>query len=107
MRASLAADWRVAGDNVRFGVTEILAGLVPAGGTSRLVSTVGLSKAKETPGEPLAGRARAGLITGIIGAVAGVVLTIVIFAAVPWDEIDSDPPDGVCDEDRFLQDPDC
>ncbi len=27
---SLAADWRVAGDNVRFGATEILAGLVPA-----------------------------------------------------------------------------
>lgn len=44
---SLAADWRVAGDNVRFGVTEILAGLVPAGGTSRLARTVGLSKAKD------------------------------------------------------------
>jgi len=44
---ALAADWRVAGDNVRFGATEILAGLVPAGGTSRLVDTVGLSKAKD------------------------------------------------------------
>ncbi|MGE2720462.1 enoyl-CoA hydratase [Mycolicibacterium celeriflavum] len=44
---ALAADWRVSGDNVKFGVTEILAGLVPAGGTSRLVRTVGLSKAKE------------------------------------------------------------
>ena len=44
---ALAADWRVAGDNVRFGATEILAGLVPAGGTSRLVGTVGLSKAKD------------------------------------------------------------
>ncbi|MCV7300526.1 enoyl-CoA hydratase [Mycobacterium barrassiae] len=47
LNLSLAADWRVAGDNVRFGVTEILAGLVPAGGTSRLASTVGLSKAKD------------------------------------------------------------
>ena len=47
LNLSLAADWRVAGDNVRFGVTEILAGLVPAGGTARLVSTVGLSKAKD------------------------------------------------------------
>ncbi|BBY90856.1 putative enoyl-CoA hydratase echA17 [Mycobacterium gallinarum] len=47
LNLSLAADWRVAGDNVRFGVTEILAGLAPAGGTSRLVSTVGLSKAKD------------------------------------------------------------
>ncbi|UUO00773.1 enoyl-CoA hydratase [Mycolicibacterium novocastrense] len=44
---ALAADWRVCGDNVKFGVTEILAGLVPAGGTSRLARTVGLSKAKE------------------------------------------------------------
>ncbi|KUI43897.1 enoyl-CoA hydratase [Mycobacterium sp. GA-1199] len=44
---ALAADWRVSGDNVKFGVTEILAGLVPAGGTSRLARAVGLSKAKE------------------------------------------------------------
>jgi enoyl-CoA hydratase len=47
LNLSLAADWRVAGDNVRFGVTEILAGLVPAGGTSRLTRAVGLSKAKD------------------------------------------------------------
>jgi enoyl-CoA hydratase len=47
LNLSLAADWRVAGDNVRFGVTEILAGLVPAGGTSRLARTVGVSKAKD------------------------------------------------------------
>ena len=44
---ALAADWRVAGDNVKFGATEILAGLVPAGGTTRLARAVGLSKAKE------------------------------------------------------------
>jgi enoyl-CoA hydratase len=44
---ALAADWRVSGDNVKFGVTEILAGLVPAGGTARLVGSVGLSKAKD------------------------------------------------------------
>ena len=47
LNLALAADWRVSGDNVKFGATEILAGLVPAGGTSRLVATVGLSKAKE------------------------------------------------------------
>ena len=41
---ALAADWRVSGDNVRFGVTEILAGLVPAGGTSRLARAVGLQQ---------------------------------------------------------------
>ncbi|SEH87386.1 enoyl-CoA hydratase [Mycolicibacterium rutilum] len=44
---ALAADWRVSGDNVKFGVTEILAGRAPAGGTERLARTVGQSKAKD------------------------------------------------------------
>src|SRR6201996_1040389 len=45
---ALAADWRVSGDNVRFGATEILAGLVPdGGGMARLTHTVGVSRAKE------------------------------------------------------------
>jgi enoyl-CoA hydratase len=47
MTLALAADWRVAGDNVKFGATEILAGLVPAGGTARLVDAVGCSKARD------------------------------------------------------------
>ncbi len=44
---ALAADWRVAGDNVKFGATEILAGRVPQGGTARLARTAGESKAKD------------------------------------------------------------
>jgi len=45
---ALAADWRVAGDNVRVGATEILAGLVPGGGgCARLAGTVGHARAKE------------------------------------------------------------
>jgi enoyl-CoA hydratase len=45
---ALAADWRVSGDNVRFGATEILAGLIPDGGAmARLARTVGASRAKE------------------------------------------------------------
>jgi enoyl-CoA hydratase len=45
---ALAADWRISGDNVRFGATEILAGLIPDGcGMARLARTVGVSKAKE------------------------------------------------------------
>ncbi|MHA7651412.1 enoyl-CoA hydratase [Mycobacterium sp. ML4] len=45
---ALAADWRVSGDNVKFGATEILAGLVPGGGgMSRLTRAVGSSRAKE------------------------------------------------------------
>ena len=37
----------MAGDNVKFGATEILAGLVPEGGTARLARAVGVSKAKD------------------------------------------------------------
>ncbi|MCG5434358.1 enoyl-CoA hydratase [Mycobacterium sp. MYCO198283] len=45
---ALAADWRVCGDNVRVGSTEILAGLVPTGGTSRrLTAAVGAAAAKD------------------------------------------------------------
>ncbi|MGH3576018.1 MAG: enoyl-CoA hydratase, partial [Mycobacterium sp.] len=45
---ALATDWRVSGDNVRFGATEILAGLIPdGGGMARLTRTVGVSSAKE------------------------------------------------------------
>ncbi len=45
---ALAADWRVSGDNVKFGATEILAGLIPGGdGMARLTRATGASKAKE------------------------------------------------------------
>ncbi|MBP2453283.1 enoyl-CoA hydratase [Mycolicibacterium lutetiense] len=48
MTLAMAADWRVSGDNVKFGATEILAGLAPrAGGGARLAQTIGASKAKE------------------------------------------------------------
>lgn len=45
---ALAADWRISGDNVKFGATEILAGLVPGGDAmARLTRMAGPSKAKE------------------------------------------------------------
>jgi enoyl-CoA hydratase len=45
---ALAADWRIGGDNVKVGATEILAGLIPGGGgMARLARTVGVSRAKE------------------------------------------------------------
>ena len=37
----------MAGDNVKFGATEILAGRVPQGGTARLARAAGESKAKD------------------------------------------------------------
>lgn len=44
----LAADWRVCGDNVKLGATEILAGrLSDTGGCDRLVRAVGPWRAKE------------------------------------------------------------
>jgi enoyl-CoA hydratase len=45
---ALAADWRVSGDNVKLGATEILDGLAPAdGGPVRLARAIGESKAKD------------------------------------------------------------
>jgi enoyl-CoA hydratase len=45
---ALAADWRIGGDNARFGATQILTGLIPDGcGMARLTRAVGASKAKE------------------------------------------------------------
>ena len=45
---ALAADWRVSGDNVKVGSTEILAGLAPtADATARLSGAIGASLAKD------------------------------------------------------------
>ena len=43
---ALAADWRVAGDNIKVGATEILSGF-PPGETDRLARAIGESKAKD------------------------------------------------------------
>jgi enoyl-CoA hydratase len=45
---ALAADWRISGDNVKFGATEILTGRTPGGGgMARLTRAIGVSRAKE------------------------------------------------------------
>lgn len=43
---ALSADWRVAGDNIKVGATEILSGF-PPDETGRLARTIGESKAKD------------------------------------------------------------
>jgi enoyl-CoA hydratase/carnithine racemase len=48
LELALAADRRVAGDNVKVGQPEVLLGIIPgAGGTQRLARLVGPSKAKD------------------------------------------------------------
>jgi enoyl-CoA hydratase len=45
---ALAADWRISGDNVKVGSTEILSGRIPAeGGATRLSAAIGDSRAKD------------------------------------------------------------
>jgi enoyl-CoA hydratase len=45
---ALAADWRISGDNVKWGATQILEGMAPAEGEAeRLARAIGDSKAKE------------------------------------------------------------
>ncbi len=80
---ALAADWRVSGDNVRFGSTEILAGLVPAGGGSvRLARTIGVSKAKDLVFSGRFVDAREALALGLIDEM--VAPDAVYDAAVAW-----------------------
>ena len=57
------------------------------------------------------GMAIAGIVLGWIG-VAALALVVVLALAFSddiddLDDINTDPSDGFCDEDRFLQDPDC
>ena len=48
MTLALAADWRISGDNAKFGATQILAGRAPAGeAATRLSAAIGVSKAKD------------------------------------------------------------
>lgn len=45
---ALAADWRISGDNAKFGATEILAGRAPQRtAAARLVAAIGQSKARD------------------------------------------------------------
>ena len=57
------------------------------------------------------GMAIAGIVLGWIG-VAALVLFVVMAIALrdnvdDFDEINTDPSDGFCNEERFVQDPDC
>ena len=75
-----------------------------------VLGVVGMGNAKKANQDSLATRARVGLILGIIGLVGGTAFTIWIMSEVDDatpGRINSDPSDGRCDFDRFLEDPDC
>jgi formate hydrogenlyase subunit 3/multisubunit Na+/H+ antiporter MnhD subunit len=81
--------------------------LPPLGFVAVVLAIMGLSKAKSMNGNGK-GLAIGGLVTGIIGILATIVIALVlIFAEDTTDDINSDPSDGVCNEERFIQDPDC
>ena len=93
LNLALAADWRVAGDNVKFGATEILAGRVPQGGTARLVRAAGESKAKDLV---FSGRfidAKEALALGLIDEM--VAPDVVYDAALAWAKRFMDYPPQV------------
>lgn len=73
---------------------------------------LGRKKANEEMAGNGAGMALAGIITGVLGflvSAAFVLFTFVLTDNVvnELDDFNSDPADGVCNEDRFWQDPDC
>jgi hypothetical protein len=78
-----------------------------------VLGILGMSAAKKLPGQPLLGRAKAGVIMGGIAIVLGLAafIFLIVLGNISSDDndfqINTDTPNGVCDESRFLQDPDC
>ena len=77
-----------------------------------VLGLVGISAGNKLPSKPLVGRAKVGLLLGIIGLAGGAAFTVWVMTEVDrtiddFEEINTDPIDGSCNEDRFLQDPDC
>jgi hypothetical protein len=79
-----------------------------------ILGAVGVSRAKHLPNNTGAGQAKAGIALGVIAIVASVgfftyFLNEVDDSNVTFNtgHINSDPSDGSCNHDRFLQDPDC
>lgn len=71
-----------------------------------IFGVMGRSRAREAPGSPNAGRALAGVITGLFGIVGGVVFLAVLIPDF-LDEVENELQDGICDEEIEVLDPDC
>jgi hypothetical protein len=102
-------------------VAALVVGLVslfvcqPAGIVAIVLGLMGLNRSKQMDGNGK-GLAIGGIVSGALAIIAATlaVLFFVVLAnnsTVARDtdlgDINSDPPNGVCDYDRFLQDPDC
>ncbi len=90
-----------------FGIGGLVLGLIAV-----VLGVLGMKKANELPGQPQRGLAIAGLVTGGLAMVASIAFILFVFVlGSTVDTIDggvnTDPSDGVCDQSRFLQDPDC
>lgn len=76
-----------------------------------VLGAVALSKANKTPARTGRGQAIAGIATGAVALVITLAfLALIVFAGESTDdfqEINTDPSDGFCDSERFMQDPDC
>ena len=90
-----------------------IGGLV-LGAVAIVLGVLGLRAAKTQPGEPQKGLAIGGIVMGAIVALAGLAFMLFFFvigSTVDTIENDgglnSDPSDGSCDIERFIQDPDC
>lgn len=69
-------------------------------------------KANDEMGGNGAGMALGGIITGVLGFVASAAFVLFFFVLAEStvdniDDFNTDPSDGVCNEDRYWQDPDC
>lgn len=73
-----------------------------------ILGIIGINKAKETGVG--SGQAKAGVGLGVLAIVASIAFIVLIVSAaddVDFEGINTDPSDGVCNTDRFFQDPDC
>ena len=91
------------GSGILFGLIAVVLGVL------------GMKKANSLPGQPQRGLAIAGIVTGAIGSIISIIVILFVYVlgstaddiSNDLGEINSAPSDGVCDTDRFLQDPDC
>jgi hypothetical protein len=97
------------------GIGSLLFALIPFVGFASVpfaigavvLGVIGLGKSREI-GQGK-GLAIGGLVTGALALAVSVlyVLLFIVIADEADDGINSDPSNGVCNPDRFLQDPDC